>query len=396
MNLFTGVYLFLFFFGFFFIFIFLVLHFRYLKLLFWSPKPKKEYSVTFLVPAYNEQDSIGNTVRSLIELEYPKNKKEIIIINDGSTDDTLKVSRELEKKYSNVRVLNKKNSGKANSLNMAIKMARGELIAVVDADSYPRKDALIKMVTSRVLVKNKKGWLAKFQVLDYSIIAWTRKLLDFVDSVYVTNGPLSIYRRKVVVKIGGFDPKNLTEDIEITWHILSEGYKTRMAYSAIVYTTVPEKFGQWIRQRVRWNLGGIQTVQKYIKTMFRKGAFGFFVVPYVSASFALAIIGFLLVIRYLWVKGSYYLVSAYYSFFGYQAFRYFEFSLLFTVLLLFGTLFLLVSWFYYKQGFKNSETGNQSILNIVIYSFIYRSLYVVPLIIALYKLAKRDIRWYTK
>ena len=63
MNLFTGVYLFLFFFGFFFIFIFLVLHFRYLKLLFWSPKPKKEYSVTFLVPAYNEQDSIGNTVR---------------------------------------------------------------------------------------------------------------------------------------------------------------------------------------------------------------------------------------------------------------------------------------------------------------------------------------------
>ena len=130
--------------------------------------------------------------------------------------------------------------------------------------------------------------------------------------------------------------------------------------------------------------------------MFRKGAFGFFVVPYVSASFALAIIGFLLVIRYLWVKGSYYLVSAYYSFFGYQAFRYFEFSLLFTVLLLFGTLFLLVSWFYYKQGFKNSETGNQSILNIVIYSFIYRSLYVVPLIIALYKLAKRDIRWYTK
>lgn len=407
MSIFTFIYLFMFFFGFFFLFIFLILHFRYLKYLYWNPKPSRFPLVSFLVPAYNEQNSIENTVNALIALDYPTNKKEIIIINDGSTDNTLKIARMLENKFSSVKVLNKKNSGKANSLNEAIKIAKGELFAVVDADSYPKEDSLKKMigyfeednvaaVTSRVLVKNKNNLLSKFQLLDYSIIAWTRKLLDFVDSVYVTNGPLSVYRASVVRKIGGFDPKNLTEDIEITWHILSQGYQTRMAYSAIVYTTVPEKFKVWVKQRVRWNLGGIQTVIKYYKTMFKNNAFGYFVVPYVTTSFALALIGFLLFFRYLWIKGSYYLVSLYYSFFGYNLFNYMDLSLSLTVLFLFGALFFIISIIYYKIGFKHSETGNQNIFNIIIYSFIYRSLYIVPLIIALYKLMKNDIQWYTK
>ncbi len=407
MDILTLVYICLFFFGIFFIVIFLVLHKRYLPLLYENPKIINHPSVSFLVPAYNEQDSLQNTIEALIEIEYPKNKKEIIIINDGSKDNTLKLAKQLEKKYKVIKILDKPNSGKANSLNEAVKIAKGELIAVVDADSYPKKDALINMVghfedpnvaavTSRVLVKNKNNWLGKFQVLDYSIIAWTRKLLDFVDSVYVTNGPLSIYKKDVVKKIGSFDPKNLTEDIEITWHILSEGYTTRMSYNAIVYTTVPEDLKTWIKQRVRWNLGGIQTVNKYWRSMFKKGAFGYFVIPYVSASFILAIIGFLLMIRYLWIKGSYQLIALYYSFQGYDYFKYIEFSISFTLLLFLGLIFFSLAIYYYKTGFKHSETGNKSVLKILAYSFFYRALYVIPLIIALYKLAKGDIRWYTK
>ncbi len=409
MNLTTLIYLAIFFFGIFFLTIFLVLHNRYKKELFSSPQIKKYLSISFLVPAYNEEETIEDTIKSLVNLDYPQNKKEIIIINDGSIDKTLEIAKKLERKYSIVRVLNKKNSGKANSLNEAIKIAKGELIAVTDADSYPRKDSLKKMVghfeeegvaavTSRVLVKNKKNYLERFQILDYSIIAWTRKLLDFVNSVYVTNGPLSIYKKSVIKKVGGFDPKNLTEDIEVTWHVLSEGYKTRMSYSAVVYTTVPDKLKTWINQRVRWNLGGIQTVYKYRKFMFKNPdqLFGYFVLPYVAAAFVFSLIGFMLLIRFFWIKGSYYLISSLYLFGGYNPFKYIGFIFLPTILIFLAVIFLTLSIWYYKIGFKNSETGNKSVLKIFAYAMIYRSLYVIPLVLALYKLAKGDLRWYTK
>lgn len=397
----------MFFFGIFFVMIFIIIHKKNLKSLYKSPEITKYPLVSFLVPAFNEEKNIENTIDAILKIDYPKGKKEIIIINDGSIDKTLEIARRLEKKHKEIKILDKPNSGKANSLNDAIKLVRGDLMAVTDADSYPNPDSLKNMVghfedekvaavTSRVLVKNKENWLEKFQVMDYSIIAWTRKLLDFVDSVYVTNGPLSIYRTEVVRKVGGFDPKNLTEDIEITWHILNEGYKTRMSYNAIVYTTVPSKLKNWIKQRVRWNLGGIQTVHKYWRTMFKKGAFGYFVIPYVSASFVLALIGFALLSRYLWVKGSYYLVSFYYAFKGYNFLKYTEFSISLTLLLFTASMFFILAIYYYKTGFKHSETGSKSIISILLYSFFYRSLYIIPLLIAIYKLTKGDIRWYTK
>lgn len=406
-SLITNIYIILFFFGIYFIVIFLLLHYRNYKKLYTSPEVTRYPSVSFLVPAYNEEKSLEETVQALLKVSYPKDKKEIIIINDGSRDGTADIARNLAGKHSEIIFLDKKNSGKADSLNRAIKIAKGDLIAVVDADSYPHKDALLNMVghfeekgvaavTSRVLVKNKSNLLCKFQVLDYSIIAWTRKLLDFVDSVYVTNGPLSIYRTSVVRKIGGFDTKNLTEDIEITWHILSKGYKTRMSYSAIVYTTVPEHLDYWIKQRVRWNLGGLQTVQKYWRLMFKNNAFGYFVIPYVSSSFALALLGFLLLLRFFLMKGEYYLYSFYYYLQGYAFWRYFDFSIYTSLLFILGIIFLGLAIYYYKKGFKNSETGKQRVIKILAYAFLYRSLYIIPLLIAIYKLVKGDIRWYTK
>jgi cellulose synthase/poly-beta-1,6-N-acetylglucosamine synthase-like glycosyltransferase len=407
-NPLTIIYIFLFFFGIFFLMIFLILHFRNKGALFSNPKPTRFPKVSFLVPAYNEQDSIEETVTALLNVKYPKNKKQIIIINDGSKDKTAEIAKKLATKNPEVQLLDKPNSGKADSLNQALKIASGELVAVVDADSYPVKDALMKMVghfeekkvaavTSRVLVKNKNNLLCRFQVMDYSIIAWTRKLLDFVDSVYVTNGPLSIYR-KSKIENRGFDTKNITEDIEITWYLLSQGYKTRMSYSAIVYTTVPEDIKTWINQRVRWNLGGLQTIQKYRKLAFKnpEDLFGYFVVPYVAASFFLAILGFLLFARWIWTKGTFYVYSLYYAFDGYEFFEYLEFNLQLTLLLFLGILFFIMAIFYYKQGFKHSETGNKSVLKILAYSLVYRSLYIIPLILAIYKLARGDIRWYTK
>jgi poly-beta-1,6 N-acetyl-D-glucosamine synthase len=397
----------MFFIGLFFMFIFLILHYKNIDRLYLYPKSKRFPKVSVLVPAYNEEKCLENTINALLNVQYPAELKEIIIVNDGSKDRTAEIAKRLASQHKEVIFLDKKNSGKANSLNEAIKIATGEIVAVVDADSYPKKDSFIKMVgyfeeegvaavTSRVLIQNHSSVLGRFQVMDYSIIAWTRKLLDFVDSVYVTNGPLSMYRKEKVIEVGGFDPKNLTEDIEITWNLLSRGYKTRMSYGAIVYTTAPEKLKGWINQRIRWNLGGIQTVQKYYKSMFKDNAFGFFVIPYVAGSFFLALLGFVLMIRYFWLKGNSSFYSVYYMLQGYNPFRYFEFSFYITFLIIVAAIYFGLAIWYYKEGFRNSETGNKSVLKILAFSFIYRSLYIIPLILALYKLAKGDLRWYTK
>lgn len=409
MEFLTVVYLVMFFLGIFFTLIFLNLNGRYGKDLHKFPKPTKFPFISFLVPCYNEEATLAETIENLAKINYPEDKREIIIINDGSKDKTLDIAASMQKKYSFVKVLNKPNSGKADSLNKAIKIARGELISVTDADSFPQKDSVFKMVgyfedktvaavTSRVLVKNSKNYIERSQVIDYAIIAWTRKLLDFIDSVYVTNGPLSIYRKAYVQEVGGFDPKNLTEDIEITWHLLSKGYKTRMSYDAIVYTVVPNNFKGWVNQRVRWNIGGIQTIFKYWRDMLGNANhfFSKFVIPYVSLAFLLAFVGMYLLGRYIWINGIKQFFSFFYLFQGYNYLDYLQFNFMINLIFLFGVIFFVLSFIHYRQGFRASNLTGKTILKIFSYVIIYRSLYSIPYILSVLKYVGGDIRWYTK
>ncbi len=408
MKTITIIYLVMFFFGIYFLLLFLLLYLKNRKSLYDYPEAKRFPSMTFLVPAYNEEDSIGRTLKALLNVNYPPGKKQIIVINDGSKDKTKKIVEKFAKTYSEIKLLDKANSGKADSLNQALKLVNTELFAVTDADSYPEKSALQKMVgyfeedekvaavTSRVLVKNKKSFLESYQDIDYVVIAWTRKLLDYVDSVYVTNGPLSIYRTEAAKKVGGFDPKNMTEDIEITWHLLSEGYKTKMSYSAEVHTTVPTKFKQWINQRVRWNLGGLQTIYKYKKYALKENLFGYFVITYVSLSFFLALIGFILLARFFLLKVSNYLFLSPYLLKGYNPLLFLEMNFSFTILIILGLSFLTLSIIYYEAALKNSDIKHKNIFRILAYAFIYRPLYTIPLLISIFRLIKGNIGWYTK
>ena len=125
MNLVTLVYLVMFFFGIFFLLIFLIMHFRYRKELYSYPEPKRHPIISILVPAFNEQESLEETIDSLMSLDYPSGKKEIIIINDGSSDGTLGIAQRMAERYKNVSVINKKNSGKAKSLNIGVSRAKG-------------------------------------------------------------------------------------------------------------------------------------------------------------------------------------------------------------------------------------------------------------------------------
>jgi len=405
----TNTYVVMFFFGILFLTLFGLLSIKNIKNVYFYPKPKKFPLVSFLVPAYNEESSIENTTRAILAINYPSNKKEIILINDGSKDNTLRIMKKLQKSFSQIRILDKKNSGKANSLNEAIAIAKGELIAVVDADSCPAKESLnrivgffeenekVAAVTSRVLVKKDKKLIERFQDLDYVIIAWDRKILDFIDCVYVTNGPLSVYRKNIVKKVGGFDPKNLTEDIEITWNLLSRGYQTRMSYSAEVYTGIPDNFNQWNKQRVRWNLGGLQTIWKYRKFFFTgKNLFGYFVLQYIAFSFFLALVGIILLGRYFFINLRDVALSIPFYRQGFNPFSAMEFNFSITIITIFGIIFVLLALVYYKFALKQSNIKNRGLISILTYIFIYRMLYIIPLVLSCYKLIKGDIRWYTK
>ena len=377
------------------------------KEIFSDPKTKKKYSVSVLVPAFNEQESIKGTVESVLKSDY-KYLKEIIIINDGSTDSTLKIARQLEKKYSKVKVFNKKNSGKADSLNKALKIAKGELIAIVDADSYPDPNALSSMVgyfndektgavTTRILVRNRNNFIRKMQAVEYKIIAFTRKLLGFLDSIYVTPGPMALYNKSVLTKIKGFDRKNMTEDIEITWRLIHEGYKIKMSFLSKASSVAPDTLGKWFKQRIRWNIGGFQTILKYKHCFFRKGMLGLFILPFFSISLVLGTFGLGLFIYRISTRFFSAYLSTRYSVAAQTAVFVLEdisfnpsvLNFLGVVLFIFGLAFI-----FFALKFVNRHTAEkESFFSVVFYSLVYILLRPLVLIVSLYKFSTGKYSW---
>lgn len=385
----------------------LVLYFQNKDRLFFAPKLTKAYSLSVIVPAWNEEKTIKATIEHIFASDYT-NLKEVIVVNDGSTDSTAAIAHSLIKKYPNLKVLDKKNSGKANSVNYGLKFAKGDLVAVIDADSFPEKDAFSKMigyfdesevgvVTATCTPKNRSTLLEKMQTIEYKVIAFTRKLLEFVESIYVAPGSLSIYRRKALISIGGFDPKNITEDIESTWHMLSERWKIRMCLSAHVRTSVPNKIGPWFKQRTRWGLGGLQVLNKYKSFIFRRGIFGYFVIPFFTFGLLLGLVG-IAIFAFIFFKNSLisYLLVNYGSSadvalltvsnisFTPSVLNYFGFTLLF--LFLFFTIFILAIM-------KDSFGEKQSFFNLIFYITIYLLVYPIVTIVSIYRFARRDLRW---
>lgn len=282
--------------------LFVLLYKRNRKVLFDFPRTDKVYGITAIVPAFNEEATVKDTVEAILAVDYP-GLKEVIVVDDGSSDDTWKIIQGLAKKYKKVKAFTKENEGsKAGPLNFGLSKVKTELVAVVDADSYPAEDSFGKMVgffddatvgavTCIFRPRNKKTFFERLQAAEYNMIAFTRKLLDYVDAIYVTPGPLALYRKTALDKIGGFDKKNMTEDIEATWHLAFEGYHRRMCLATHATTTVPKKIIPWYKQRRRWNIGGLQCIAKYKGTFLKRGMLGFFILPFFVLQLFLGLIG---------------------------------------------------------------------------------------------------------
>jgi len=302
--------------------------FWFLILLFDSkPNSKKKIKkfpyVSIILPMFNEEESIERTLNSIYALDYPKKKLEIICVNDGSTDNTLKILKKLNKTL-NFKLINQKNQGKYAALNNALNKINSEYFACFDADSFTEPNSLKEMImefddknVASVMpimkVDNPENILQRVQWLEYIINIFYKFLIGKLDCIHVTPGPFSIYRTKIIKKLGGFKKAHLTEDLEMALRLQDNHYKLKQSLSAIIYTKSPKHLKAFISQRTRWYQGTFFNIKDYKHFIFNKkfGDFGIFYIPLVAITGFLALLG-VLTATYLFLKNTYFMIKRMY------------------------------------------------------------------------------------
>lgn len=369
--------------------------------------------MSIVVPCHNEEKDIAGTIESLLRITYSGLKK-IIVVDDCSTDNSYSIIKEYAKKYPS-RILalqTPKNTGNAGGAkNYGAQHVKTELIGFTDADSYPELGSIEKMigffddsktgaVTSMVLAKNQKKFIENLQAIEYKIIAFSRKLLGFVEAIYVTPGPLAVYRRSAFEKVGGFDEKNMTEDIEITWSFVNAGYKVEMCASSRVYSVVPSTFKGWFKQRIRWNYGGAQTIGKYKNTFLNKNMLGYFILPFFIFSWCLGIIGISILLYRFLISVFSRILSVAYSVHAQTAIVTLkDISITPNILLFFGAVLLILSVGFTLIALSYSpekDFKKYGIFSILIYTFVYLLVYPFILTVSIYKYLVsrgRGLKW---
>ncbi len=250
-----------------------------------SDKPKRYPLVSVIIPAYNEGEAIKASIESVLNQDYPKEKVQLIVVDDGSTDNTYEVASRY--KTRGVLVIRKKNGGAADAKNVGLRHAKGEIVVTMDSDTVMRPDVLRKIVwkieqgadavTTGIRVRNKENFVEWMQHLEYDNTIFLRRVLAFLDAIFVTPGGCSAYRREILERCGGFDARSLTEDQEIAFHIQKLGGRIDALLTAFVYTEVPSTLSALFRQRVRWLKGGFYNKLKYLELLSpRYGDFVFF------------------------------------------------------------------------------------------------------------------------
>ncbi|MEW5896434.1 MAG: glycosyltransferase [Nanoarchaeota archaeon] len=258
-----------------------------------------------IVPAYNEEESIERTLASVTGLEYPPGRLEIIVVNDGSTDNTKAIVEQFIKNnpHRNITLISQKNQGKGKAMNVGLAGIKGEFFACLDADSFVSPNALkimlplfadeeVGAVCPLLKVKKPDSVLQKVQWCEYIINMFYRYLNAKLNCIHVTPGPFSVYRAEVIRKLGGYDEKTITEDLEIAIRLQKHNYKILHTFDTTVETVSPTTWKALFRQRVRWYKGAVDNTINYKKLIFNKkyGDFGIIRMPTIVASGAVSII----------------------------------------------------------------------------------------------------------
>ncbi|MEO7068510.1 MAG: glycosyltransferase family 2 protein [Rhodanobacter sp.] len=250
--------------------------------------------VSLVVPAYNEGLVIQPAIRSLLQLDYPN--YEIIVIDDGSTDDTYEKALAVASESVNisVRVITKRNAGKAEALNTGMSVAEGEFILNMDGDSKLSsntlkecvrhfKDPRVAAVAGNVKVVNRQNIWSRIQALEYiEGLAMARKAQSYARVVNIIPGPLGMFRKSVLQEVGGYDHRTFAEDCDLTLKLLVNGWHIIYEARAIAWVETPTSLLNLLKQRYRWTRGILQATAKHKWALWHphQGGVNFYILWY--------------------------------------------------------------------------------------------------------------------
>ncbi len=255
------------------------------------PSPDYQPWVSVIVPAYNEELVIAQTIRSLLQSDY--RHLEIIIVDDGSSDRTCDVVREHWGNDARVLLLTKENAGKAQALNFGIRQARGEIIVGLDADTIfepgtitalARRfhDEKLGALAGNAKVGNRVNLVTRWQALEYITSQnLDRRAFASLNCITVVPGAVGAWRRELIERAGGFTPDTLAEDQDLTLRVRRLGYNIGYEESAVAWTEAPDTLRGLDKQRFRWSFGTLQCMWKHRDALFRwrYGTLGFVGMP---------------------------------------------------------------------------------------------------------------------
>jgi len=266
------------------LFLFAVRHARRRRATTWSWGPPVTDPVSVIVPAYNEQTTIGPAVRSLALSAHAG--VEVVVVDDASTDRTAEVVDDLE--LGNVRIVRVPPGGKAVALNAGVALARHDLIVMVDADTVVEPDSIHRLVqpfadpsvgavAGNVKVGNRRGILGRWQHIEYVIgFSLDRRLYDTFGCIPTIPGALGAFRRDALRDAGGLAVDTIAEDTDLTMAIHRAGWRVVYEETARAFTEAPATMAQLWKQRYRWSYGTMQAMWKHRPAVVESGPSGRF------------------------------------------------------------------------------------------------------------------------
>lgn len=270
------------------------------SMLLWFPMLSKKNTqktwragVSIIVPAYNEAENITASIGSLLKTKHKK--YEIIVIDDGSTDNTRQLVEAIQKKHpKRIRLYSQQNAGKAAALNTGLHKAKYDIVIAIDGDSIftPEtvaylgnhfSDPSVGAVAGKVNATNSRNLIAFFQQLEYVVSQnIDKEALNAINAIGVVPGPVGAWRKSLLLKLNGYSADTLVEDQDMTLAVLAAGKRIVYEPRAIAYTETPFTVTDFVKQRVRWVYGTMQCLVKYKRYMFNpfSGSLGLVVLPH--------------------------------------------------------------------------------------------------------------------